>query len=113
MIRARKECPEISWGDFVILRTNVPEVLAMRYDWRNTSLVTLHNFSSSKQKVKVKIGTPRDGLLVEVFDGHHSKSANDGTHHMAMDGYAWRWFRVGGADNVLDRSDLDLTNTMR
>ena len=59
MIRTRKECPEISWGDFVILRTNVPEVLAMRYDWRNTSLVTLHNFSSSKQKVKVKIGTPR------------------------------------------------------
>jgi maltose alpha-D-glucosyltransferase/alpha-amylase len=113
MIRARKECPEISWGDFVILRTNIPEVLAMRYDWRNTSLVTLHNFSSSKQKVKVKIGTPRDGLLVEVFDGHHSKAANDGTHHMDMDGYAWRWFRVGGADNVLDRSDLDLTNPMR
>ena len=46
MIRARKECPEISWGSFVVLRTNVPEVLAMRYDWRDTSLVTVHNFSS-------------------------------------------------------------------
>ena len=56
MIRARKECPEISWGNFVVLRTNIPEVLAMRYDWRNTSLVTLHNFSSAKQKVKVKVG---------------------------------------------------------
>jgi hypothetical protein len=30
-----------------------------------------------------------------------------------MDPYAWRWFRAGGADNVLDRSDLDLTNPMR
>ena len=38
MIRARKECPEISWGNFVVLRTNVPEVLALRYDWRDTSL---------------------------------------------------------------------------
>ena len=28
MIRVRKECPEISWGDFAVLRTNVPEVLA-------------------------------------------------------------------------------------
>jgi maltose alpha-D-glucosyltransferase / alpha-amylase len=113
MIRARKECPEISWGNFVVLRTNIPEVLAMRYDWRSTSLVTLHNFGSAKQKVKVKIGCPRDGLLVEVFDGRHSKATNDGAHQVDLDGYAWRWFRVGGADNVLDRSDLDLTNPMR
>jgi glycosidase len=53
MIRVRKECPEISWGNFVMLRTNVPEVLAIRYDWRNTSLLTLHNFSRAKQTVKV------------------------------------------------------------
>ena len=65
IIRARKECPEISWGNFVVLRTNVPEVLAMRYDWLNTSLVTFHNFSSAKQKVRAKIGCANDGLLVE------------------------------------------------
>jgi hypothetical protein len=52
VIRARKECPEISWGDFAVLRTNVPEVLAMRYDWRQTSMVTLHNFSNHEQKLR-------------------------------------------------------------
>ena len=36
ILRARKECPEIGWGDFTVLRTNVPEVLGMRYDWRDT-----------------------------------------------------------------------------
>ncbi len=46
IIRARKECPEIGWGEFTVLRTNVTEVLAIRYDWRDTSLVTLHNFSA-------------------------------------------------------------------
>jgi maltose alpha-D-glucosyltransferase/alpha-amylase len=30
MIRVRRECPEISWGNFVVLRTNVAEVLAIR-----------------------------------------------------------------------------------
>ena len=40
MIRMRKECPEIGWGDFAVLRTTAPEVLALRYDWRGTSLVT-------------------------------------------------------------------------
>jgi maltose alpha-D-glucosyltransferase/alpha-amylase len=113
MIRARKECPEISWGDFVVLRTNVPEVLALRYDWRNTSLLTLHNFSSAKQTAKIKVDTSNDGLLVEVFDGHHSKAQNDGLHRFALDPYAWRWYRVGGADNALERSDLDLTNPRR
>jgi maltose alpha-D-glucosyltransferase / alpha-amylase len=113
MIRMRKECPEISWGDFVVLRTNVPEVLAIRYDWRDTSLVTFHNFSNVRRKVRAKVDSPHDGLLVEVFDGHHSRVHNDGAHRIEMDPYAWRWFRVGSADNVLDRSDLDLTNPMR
>ena len=113
MIRVRKECPEISWGNFVVLRTNVPEVLAIRYDWRKTSLLTLHNFSSAKQTVKVKVDTDHDGLLVEVFDGHHSKAQNDGLHRVAMDPHAWRWYRVGGPDNALERSDLDLTNPRR
>ena len=112
-IRVRKECPEISWGNFVVLRTNVPEVLAIRYDWRNTSLLTLHNFSSAKQTVKVKVDTAHDGLLVEVFDGHHSKAQNDGLHRLAMGPHAWRWYRVGGPDNALERSDLDLTNPRR
>jgi maltose alpha-D-glucosyltransferase/alpha-amylase len=113
IIRARKECPEISWGDFVVLRTNVPEILAIRFDWRGTSLLTLHNFSSGKQTVRVKVDTPRDGVLVEVFDGHHSKAQNDGQHRVIMDPHAWRWYRVGGPDNTPGRSDLDLTNPRR
>jgi maltose alpha-D-glucosyltransferase / alpha-amylase len=108
IIRMRKECPEISWGNFEVLRTNVPEVLALRYDWRDTSLITLHNFSTAKQRIKLKPGCANGNVLVELFDGHHSQAHNDGMHRIALPGYGWRWFRVGAADNVLDRSDLDL-----
>jgi maltose alpha-D-glucosyltransferase/alpha-amylase len=113
MIRTRKECPEISWGDFQVLRTSAPEVLVIRYDWRNTSIVTVHNFSNAKRTVKLKPGCERDELLFEVFNGRHSKAHNDGVHRIDMEGHAWRWFRVGGADNVLDRSDLDLAGSER
>ena len=113
MIRARKECREISWGDYVVLRTNVPEVLAIRYDWRDTSLLTLHNFSSGKRRVRVKVDTRDDGLLVNVFDNQQSKAHSDGAHRIALDGHDWAWFRVGSADNSLDRTALDLTNPMR
>ena len=108
IIRMRKECPEISWGNFEVLRTNAPEVLALRYDWRDTSLITLHNFSTAKQRIKLKPGCENGDLLVELFDGHHSRAQNDGMHRIALPGHGWRWFRVGAADNVLDRSDLDL-----
>jgi maltose alpha-D-glucosyltransferase/alpha-amylase len=109
IIRTRKECPEISWGDFVVLRTDVPEVLAIRYDWRETSLITLHNFSDRSVKVRLKVGSARDGALVELFNGRHSRALNDGTHRVSLEQYAWRWYRVGSADNTLDRSDLDVT----
>jgi maltose alpha-D-glucosyltransferase/alpha-amylase len=106
MIRARKECPEINWGRFAVLRTNVPEVLALRYDWRGASLVTLHNFSGRQQKLRLRAGGRDDASLVEVFDGRHSRARPDGLHHITMEPHAWRWLRVGAADNTLNRSDL-------
>jgi maltose alpha-D-glucosyltransferase / alpha-amylase len=109
IIRMRKECPEIAWGDFVVLRTTAPEVLAIRYDWRHTSLVTLHNFSSRRQKIRLKTDCADGHVLFELFDGRHSRADEDGTHRVSLDGHAWRWYRVGAADNVLNRSDLDRT----
>jgi maltose alpha-D-glucosyltransferase/alpha-amylase len=106
MIRMRKECPEISWGDFSVLRTDAPEVLAIRYEWRETAMLTLHNFSGKAQKLKLRVTGPQGDTLVEVFDGRHSRAHNDGLHLIALDGYAWRWYRVGTGDNVLSRSDL-------
>ena len=110
MLRTRRECPEISWGEFTVLRTNAPEVLAMRYDWRNTSLLTLHNFADRPVRMRLKVQYQHDQLLVDIFDGRHSRVTNDGSHHITIGAYGWRWFRVGGADNTLERSDLNLAD---
>ena len=113
MIRARKQCREISWGDYVVLRTNVPDVLALRYDWRDTALLTLHNFGSGRRRVRVKLDCRNDDVVVDVFDNRQSRKHNDGAHHIDLDGHGWGWYTVGSADNSLDRSTLDLTNPMR
>jgi maltose alpha-D-glucosyltransferase/alpha-amylase len=110
IIRMRKECPEISWGDFEIIRTSAPEVLAIRYDWRETSLITLHNFSNRSQSVRLKVGKPHDSVLVDVLDGHSSRIHEDGFHRLRMEPYAWRWYRVGAIDNTLHMSDLVMTD---
>jgi maltose alpha-D-glucosyltransferase/alpha-amylase len=108
VIRARKECPEISWGSYSVIRTNVRDVLVLRYDWRGTSLLTVHNFSGRRQKVILEPGTQNDGVLAEVFDNRHSRARADGAHHLELDEYGWRWYRVGAADTTLDRSELSL-----
>ena len=55
----------------------------------------------------------RDGLLVDVFSDRHSRNHPDGLHHIALEAYAWRWYRVGAADNTLDLSDLARVTTER
>lgn len=112
MIRMRKECPEISWGDVEVLRTSAPEVLALRYDWRGTSLITLHNFSGRPAAVTFTPGSNRGGFLAELFGRKPSRALANGTHRQRLEAYGWRWFRAGGTDDTLmrgtDKSEIDL-----
>lgn len=102
MIRARKECQEIPWGAFEIL--SAPSgVLALRYDWRNTSLVTLHNFNRSKVRLALDVKAPGGGTLVDVFDASGSHADPSGHHRLTLEPYGYRWFRVGSPDNALAR----------
>jgi maltose alpha-D-glucosyltransferase/alpha-amylase len=106
LIRARRECPEISWGRFTILPTAAPEVLALRYDWRNTALLTVHNFAGRKRKARIEVGTPDGKVLIDVFDHRHSRAGPSGAHEIDLPAYGYRWFRVGAADNALDRTAI-------
>jgi maltose alpha-D-glucosyltransferase/alpha-amylase len=99
----RKECPELGWGDFSVLRVDVPEVLAIRYDFRGVSMLTLHNFSGRRQTVAVDPRSDNSGLLVDVFDEHHSRSES-GTHALTLAPYGHRWYRIGAPDNALNRT---------
>src|ERR1700724_2513371 len=64
MIRMRKEVPEIGWGEFSILGTGKPEVLALRYDWRNNSVLLVHNLSAVPTDIKFGPAAEVNGHLV-------------------------------------------------
>jgi maltose alpha-D-glucosyltransferase/alpha-amylase len=105
MIRARRECPEISWGQFTILPARAAEVLALRYDWRGTSLLTVHNFAGRRRKAWIEVGTPDGAMLVDVFGDRHNRAGAGGVHELDLEAYAYRWFRVGAGDNALKRAE--------
>ena len=108
LIRMRKEVPEIGWGDFRLLATGDAAVFALRYDWRNNSVVFVHNLSDTPREVRFDIGLPGEDatLLVNLLSEAHSRS-HDSRHHMLLEGYGYRWFRVGGLDYLLRRTAAD------
>jgi maltose alpha-D-glucosyltransferase / alpha-amylase len=109
IIRMRKEVPEVGWGDFEILKTGTPAVLAMRYDWRQNSVLFVHNLDSKPREITFTAGVDDDRrkLLVNLLTDDHSHADERGRHKLLLDAYGYRWYRVGGLDYLLKRSDID------
>jgi maltose alpha-D-glucosyltransferase / alpha-amylase len=108
IVRMRKEVPEIGWGDFAVLSTRNPAVLVMRYDWRNNSALFVHNFDAEPHEIAFNPGNEGEhsGLLVNLLGTEHSRAREDGKHHIVIEGYGYRWYRVGGLDYLLKRADI-------
>jgi len=102
----RKEVPEIGWGAFEVLKTNDPAVLGIRYDWRNNSVLFLHNFAHDPRDVQFSVGVDNDDELINLLGEEHSKKNKRGRHEVCLDGYGYRWYRVGGLDYLLKRSEF-------
>jgi maltose alpha-D-glucosyltransferase/alpha-amylase len=109
IIRMRKEVPEIGWGEFQVVATRDPAVLAIRYDWRNNSVLFLHNLSDAPREVAFDVGVGGDtgGSLVNLLSEDHSQAQRGGKHRVLLEAYGYRWYRVGGLDYLLRRTEID------
>jgi maltose alpha-D-glucosyltransferase/alpha-amylase len=106
----RKEVPEVGWGDFEIIQTHDQSVLAMRYDWRNNSVLFVHNLAAQPREIVLSTGIAGEAgrLLVNLLSEDHSRAEAAGKHRLLMEAYGYRWYRVGGLDYLLKRSDIDI-----
>jgi maltose alpha-D-glucosyltransferase/alpha-amylase len=107
IIRMRKEVPEVGWGNFEVLKTGDDAVLGLRYDWRNNSVLFLHNFADAPREVAFSTGL-KGGMnddLINLLTSDHSR-ADNGKHSVCLEPYGYRWYRVGGLDYLLKRSEF-------
>jgi maltose alpha-D-glucosyltransferase/alpha-amylase len=104
IIRLRKECPEIGWGDWKILGTGSPSVLAMRYDWRGNSLVVIHNFDDKPHEARIRPAVEGDQTLVNLFIEDKSLADERGVHRISLEAFGYRWYRIGGLNHILRRT---------
>ncbi len=109
IIRMRKEVPEIGWGRFESIATGDSSVLAICYEWRNNSALFVHNLGSAPREISLTVKAAEESgwLLVNLLSEDHSQAGADGRHRLLLEGYGYRWYRVGGLDYLLKRSDID------
>jgi maltose alpha-D-glucosyltransferase / alpha-amylase len=100
LIRRRRETPEIGWGSWKVLRTNVPGVLAHRCDWEGRAIVAAHNLGDQPCVVRVRLGDVVVGArLDDLLDERGALTEIKGESlELKMDGYGFRWFRMLSPD---------------
>jgi maltose alpha-D-glucosyltransferase / alpha-amylase len=105
IVRMRK-VPEIGWGDFTIVETNDEGVLALCYEWRNNSVLLLHNLRDTQVQVELRMAGERGRELVNLFTENHSTGDRHGRHQIVLEPYGYRWYRVGGLDYLQLRTEF-------
>jgi len=101
IIRTRKECAEISWGEWSLLPRMPGHVLGMRYDWNDRTTLVLHNFSYDPCVVRVRVDGPKGGRLVNLLSQEQSDAGEGGTHQIELEAYGYRWLRAGGLEKPI------------
>ena len=95
LIRMRKECPEVGWGDYEVLPTGSPSVLAIAAKWRGNTVVTVHNFASEAREIVLELDDGDGQTLTNLLDEQHNAPDDHGRHALALEPYGYRWFRLG------------------
>jgi maltose alpha-D-glucosyltransferase/alpha-amylase len=103
MIRLRKECPEIGWGEWALLPTGSARVLAMLHRWDGTAVLCVHNFDDRPRDVVLTILDERGRVLTNLIEPAESVADDSGAQTLVLEPYGYRWYRVGGLDYALTR----------
>jgi maltose alpha-D-glucosyltransferase/alpha-amylase len=95
LVRTRRSCPEIGWGERRVLHTNESCVLALASTWRGHTVVTLHNLADRKVEVELPAAsTPPD--LTPLFCADDDRERRRADDPIPLGPYGFRWLRADG-----------------
>lgn len=92
LIRQRKECPELGWGEWRVLDVDQMCVFAHRCDWEGSTVLALHNLSSEPCTATLDAEDLKG--LVDVFSDGDYDAPDEASLEIVLEGYGYRWFRV-------------------
>ena len=90
LIRRRRECPELGWGEWEILRQDDPALFVHRADWDDATIVAVHNLAG--RTAEATLALDEEGTLVDLFGP--DELALDGALSLPIGAHGHRWFRL-------------------
>jgi maltose alpha-D-glucosyltransferase/alpha-amylase len=97
LIRTRRECGLIGSGDWRELKTGSDAVLGLRYDDTDSAVVILNNLSRDRHTLTLDLTEEEITTATDLLGDRDYGSINPNTRRMRIDGYGYRWLRIGGA----------------
>jgi glycosidase len=99
LIQTYRECPELGWGDFLVLPQPHRQVFAHRCRWDGSSIVAVHNLGADPVTVPLAldpVDTEGDApvWLEDLLSPGSLEPGRGGAFELPLDGYGHRWFRV-------------------
>ncbi|HEX4568583.1 MAG TPA: alpha-amylase family protein, partial [Vicinamibacterales bacterium] len=101
IIRTRKECAEIGWGEWTIVPRLPDHVLGLRYDWNGRATIVLHNFAERPCAVRLHVPDPEGRCLTNLLSQEVSERDGRGGHEIELEAYGYRWLRVGSLEQPI------------
>jgi maltose alpha-D-glucosyltransferase / alpha-amylase len=56
----------------------------------------VHNLGPAAREVRLKLDVERGHLLANLIDEDEAVADDRGVHHLELEPYGYRWYRVGG-----------------
>jgi maltose alpha-D-glucosyltransferase/alpha-amylase len=91
LIRRRRECPELGWGECALLDSGDRAVFALRSDWEGSTVVAVHNLAGRGASARLELGG--EGTLVDLFQAE-DRELVDGSVELELAPYSAGWYRL-------------------
>jgi trehalose synthase len=91
LIRRRRECPELGFGETTLIETGDDAVLAHRADWEGGTVLAVHSFADGPRSPRVEVGDVEG--VVDLFEDEELRPSG-GTVEIPLEAYGHRWFRL-------------------
>ncbi|MFQ6753178.1 alpha-amylase family protein [Cereibacter sphaeroides] len=93
LLRRRRECPEIAFGEHAVLPFPEPEIFAIRHDWEGRTLIALANLGAKPQKVTLTLPKASGLGRLRPILGEGKVSLRKDELTVELGGYGLRWVR--------------------
>ncbi len=89
VINTRKEFPEFGWGEYKVLDTGNPKILAHCRKSDKGLALAVHNFSDEELEVKLSLEDAED--VIDIFGNEKYDAFDQETQELKISAYGYRW----------------------